>query len=98
MGARTGPPTGGTVDLGGEAVPVELGTDDAGFEAPPGPGRFREALERLVTDPAYREAAMADPQRVAADFGLDPGQFGLLGAACWAAYGPEVAGQRLSWF
>ena len=77
---------------GGEAVPVELQTEERGFEAPPDPGAFRAALERLVGDATYREAALANPARVAAEFGLDPGQAGLLVAACWAAYGPEVGG------
>ena len=68
----------------GDAAPA-----GAGAEAAPA---FRRALERLVGDEGYRAAAMADPDRVAADYGLDPGQLGLLGAVCWAAYAPEVAG------
>ena len=49
----------GTVVRGGEAIPVDLEAEAADFEAVPGPGQFREALERLVADEAYREAALA---------------------------------------
>jgi len=83
----------GTAVLGGAAVPVDLATEDAGFEAQHDPGAFRRALERLVGDEAYRDAMLADPTRAAFDLGLDPGGTGLLLAVCWAAYGPEVAGQ-----
>ena len=87
----------GVVRLEGEAVPVDLKTEDAGFEAQPGPGAFRRALERLVGDEGYREEVLADPGRLVGDFGLDPGRAGLLAAACWAAYGPEVAGHYRAW-
>ena len=87
----------GTVVRGGEAVPAGLQAEAEDFEATPGQEPFRRALERLVTDEEYRRAAMADPGRVARDYGLDPGQDGLLGAACWAAYGPEVAGHGMAW-
>ena len=77
---------------GGEAIPVDLEAEAEDFEAAPDPEAFRRALERLVGDAEYRLAAMAEPGRAARDFGLYPGQDGLLGAVCWAAYGPEVAG------
>ena len=84
-----------TTVLGGERVPVELETEDQGFEARPGPDAFRRALERLVADEGVRNAVLADPTLALADLGLDPGQAGLLAAACWAAFGPDVTGHRL---
>ena len=85
-----------TAVVGGERVPVDLEADDLGFEAVPGPGALRAALERLVADEAFRTGVLADPARAAAEAGLDPGQAGLLAAVCWAAYGPEVGGHAYS--
>jgi len=79
------------------AIPVDLKTDDPGFEAVGFDG-FRRALERLVADEPFREAILADPNQGAAEYGLGPGQMGLLLATAWAAYGPDVEGHGLARF
>jgi len=88
----------GTVRLGAEKIPVDLATADVGFEAPGKSGAFRVALERLVSDAAYRDAVLAEPSLLSRDDApLHPGEVGLLLAVCWAAYGPDVAGHLYSW-